>query len=297
MAENLTYDTIEIGRNYGPWKYPLRDRIARYLEAVENQHPWHHGRSPWGPPVAPPTVIGNAALRFIDSIAAAPAATLHVKQSIETSAALRLDRQPQAYGHFAEKYERRGRRWATFVARWREETGLLIGHTRTTIALPETATTPNDEPSSQGSSQKTPGKREGELTPIVRTLTQAHLDAFSEDSADAIQGHSIQTNHEVAKAAGYPATVAPGMMAADFISELMTSVFGKEWFENATLSLTFLKPVHSGDTITTNGSLASEVAEGAVVRKTYDVWAQNQAGEIVVTGTAGSLVMPATRRV
>ena len=101
---------IEIGKNYGPWKYPLQDRIARYLEAVENQHPWHHGRSPWGPPVAPPTVIGNAALRFIDSIAAAPAATLHVKQSIETSAALRLDRQPQAYGHFSEKYERRGRR-------------------------------------------------------------------------------------------------------------------------------------------------------------------------------------------
>ena len=85
-------------------------------------------------------------------------------------------------------------------------------------------------------------------------------------------------------------------MAADYISELMTGVFGKEWsFDNATLSLTFLKPVHSGDTITTNGSLASEVAEGAVVRKTYDVWAQNQSGEIVVTGTAGSLVMPAIR--
>ena len=61
---DLTYDAIEVGRQYGPWKYPMRDRIARYLEAVENAHPWHHERSPWGPPVAPPSILGMAAERF-----------------------------------------------------------------------------------------------------------------------------------------------------------------------------------------------------------------------------------------
>src|SRR2546427_13304771 len=93
---DLSYEKIEVGKEYGPWKYPLKERIARHLEAVENAHPWHHQRSPWGPPVAPPSLLGNASLRFLDSVAPVPPGTLHAKHEIETAAALRLD--PQAGG-------------------------------------------------------------------------------------------------------------------------------------------------------------------------------------------------------
>ena len=138
MPDELSYDAIELNKNYGPYKYPLADRLPRILEAVENAHPWHHGRSPWGPSVAPPTVLGNSSLRFIDTIhGPVPPGTLHAKQEIDTDAALRVDRQPIGYGRFIEKYERRGRRWFVFEARWRDETGLIIGHTRTTMAFPE----------------------------------------------------------------------------------------------------------------------------------------------------------------
>ena len=132
---DLTYDAIEVGKEFGPWKYPLGGRIARYLEAVENAHPWHHDRSPWGPPVAPPSILGMAAERFMESLTPVPPGTLHAKQEIETAAALRLDRQPIAYGRFADKYERRGRKWFVFETRWRDETGLLIGHSTLTMAF------------------------------------------------------------------------------------------------------------------------------------------------------------------
>src|SRR5437867_8955867 len=134
---DMSYDSLQIGKQYGPWKYPLRDRIARYLEAIENTHPWHHERSPWGPPVAPPSILGMAAERFMESAATVPPGTLHVKQEIETAAALRLDRQPIGYGQFVDKYERRGRRWFVFETRWRDETGLLIGRSRITMAFPQ----------------------------------------------------------------------------------------------------------------------------------------------------------------
>jgi len=136
MAD-LSYDAIEVGKPHGPWKYPLKERIARHLEAVENEHPWHHERSPWGPPVAPPSILGNAAVRFLDSIAPVPPGTLHAKQEIETAAALRLDRQPVGYGKFADKYERRGRKWFVFETRWRDETGLIIGKSTLTMAFPK----------------------------------------------------------------------------------------------------------------------------------------------------------------
>jgi hypothetical protein len=74
-------------------------------------------------------------VRFLDSIAPVPPGTLHAKHEIETAAALRLDRQPIGYGRFADRYERRGRKWFVFETRWRDETGLLIGHSTLTMAF------------------------------------------------------------------------------------------------------------------------------------------------------------------
>jgi acyl dehydratase len=293
MADELSYEAIEIGKNYGPYKYPLADRLPRILEAVENGHPWHHGRSPWGPSVAPPTVLGNASLRFIDTIhGPVPPGTLHAKQAIDTDAALRVDRQPIGYGRFIEKFERRGRRWFVFEARWRDETGLILGHTRTTMAFPDKIETPDqDEQSGARAEQKQP-KREGDLSAITRTLTQDKITAYTEDSANSQRGKSIHTDLEVAQAVGFMATVAQGMMAADYISELMADVFGRAWYADAKLSVAFLKPILEGDTITATGKLAGEEEDGAVFRKTFDVWAQNERGEVVATGSAMSLVMP-----
>ena len=66
-------------------------------------------------------------------------------------------------------------------------------------------------------------ERKGELTPIIRTLTQEKMTAYSEDSANAERGQSIHVQPEVAKAAGFERTVAQGLMAADYLSELVTA--------------------------------------------------------------------------
>jgi acyl dehydratase len=286
MAGDLSWDGIDTDKTYGPFKYPLADRISRHLEAVENQHPWHHGRSPWGPPVAPPTILAAASLRFIDSVAPVPSGTLHAKQELSTAAATRLDRQPIGYGRFVEKYERRGRRWFVFEARWRDETGLILGRTRTTMAFPEKIETADEA----APSAKTRAEPPSYLPPIARTLTQEHLTAYTEDSANAKRGTSIHLHREAAKAAGFPATVAQAMMSADYISEVMTSELGKEWFANAELSLAFLKTILCGDTITARAGLAGETTEGAVVRRVYTVLAENQNGDTVAAGTATALV-------
>ena len=81
-------------------------------------------------------MLGNASLRFIDQVAPVPPGTLHAKVEIETALATRLDRQPMAYGRFVNKFEKRGRKWFTFEARWRDETGIILGRTLTTMAFP-----------------------------------------------------------------------------------------------------------------------------------------------------------------
>src|SRR3990172_6226097 len=203
----ISYDNIDLDKQYGPWKYPLADRFERYMAAVENAHPWHNGRSPWGPPVAPPSILGLAAMRFLDEVGPVPPGTLHARQEIETEAALRLDRQPIAYGRFTDKFEKRGRRYFTFESRWRDETGLLLGKSRVTMVFPGPATPP---PGDEGRrmNEDAGSARVGEFTAIARSITQEKMPAFSEDSANAARGQSIHVHPEVAKRTGFPATGA-----------------------------------------------------------------------------------------
>ncbi len=280
---DLTYDSIEVGSEFGPWQYPLQERIARHLEAVENSFSWHREKSPWGPPVAPPAILTIATLRFLDSIGPLPPGTVHAEQELELISVLRLDRRLVGYGRFVDKYAVEGRRYVVFEARYRAETGLIIGHSRAKIAFPE-----------QGKASETGKEKEatgpGELPAISRTLTQESITGYSEDSASALRGQSIHLQPEVAKEAGYGATVAEELMSADYISELMTGVFGQGWLLTGRMSLAFVRPALCGDTLTANGRVTERIYEGSFTRHVYQVWCENQRGEMVAVGTASGLL-------
>ena len=282
---DLSYDSIELNREYGPWEYPWRERIDRYLEATGNAHAWHHERTPWGPSIAPPTILGGGTIRFIESIAELPPGTLHAKFDIEITNALRRDREVVGYGSFTEKYERRGRRWAVFSVRWREGSGLMVAYAKASMVFPEKVETDD------GPREKRDDKpRVGELPPVSRTLTQDAITAYSEDSANHKRGTSIHTDPAVAKEHGFKDSVAPGMMTADFVSEMMTNEFQRGWLLNGKLSVAFVQPSFPGDTITATGSHREDVEEGSFTRRVYDVWCENQDGETVTAGTASAVV-------
>ncbi|MCH8813722.1 MAG: MaoC family dehydratase [Chloroflexi bacterium] len=283
----LSFDSIEVGKLYGPYYYPLEDRFARYLEAVENEHEWHTRRSPAGPPVAPSTILGVIGMRFIDDIAPVPPGTLHIRQEIEIKNWIRSDRVPILYGEFTDKSEKRGRKRFTFEASCRDGTGLILGTTSVTMAFPV-----EEEGRGQNEGAERPGQGKNELTAISRTLTQEKMTAYSEDSANAQRGKSIHIQADIAKAAGFETTVAQGLMAADYIGEMMERKLGRAWYESAGLSLAFLAPPLCGQTLTTGGRLAEEHEEGAVVRQVYEVWCDNDAGETVAAGTATALAIP-----
>jgi acyl dehydratase len=227
------------------------------------------------------------AMRFLDTIGSVPPGTLHARQEFDTAAALRRDRRPHAYGKFVDKFEKRGRKYFTFEARFRDETGIILGHSRVTMAFPPEAAAKGGA----RSEQKTPN-RKSHLPTITRSITQERMTAYSEDSANVARGRSIHVHPEVAKSAGFPTTVAQGLMTADYFSELMTAALGKEWFEYAGLSVAFLRPILAGDTITTGARISEETEEGAVLRRVYEVWADNQAGKTVAAGHTHALIMP-----
>ncbi len=285
MCADISYDAIEMNREFGPYKYPLKERIERHLEAVENQHPWHRDRSPWGPPVAPPAILGNMGMRFLDQVGPVPPGTLHAKQEIEIVSAIRLDRQPIGYGVFTDKVEKRGRKRFTFDSKWRDETGLILGHSRMEMVLPGAG-----QGEANAKVEQEEPLRAGEFQPITRTLTQDKLTAYSEDSANALRGQSIHVQPGIAKKAGFPTTVAQGLMSADYMSELLENELGREWYDYARLSVAFIRPVLCGDTLTANARLAESSEDGAMTRQVYELWCENQRGDLVSSARATVLV-------
>lgn len=255
----LTFDSIETGKLYGPYYYPLADRFAPCVEAIENDHEWHKRRSPAGPPVAPPTLLGLIGVRFVDDVGQVPPGTVHVRQEIEIKNSIRSDRKPILYGQFTDKSEKQ----VTFEAKCRDDTGLILGVTRVTMGIAGVE---------EGSGKKEEGHGKNELTAISRTLTEEKIAAYSEGLASA----------------------QPGLMAFDYIGEMMERHLERAWYEYAGLSITFLTPPQEGQTLTTGGRLAEEHEEGAVIRQVYEVWCDNDAGETVAAGTATALAIPPT---
>ena len=284
---DLSYESIELNREFGPWQYDWRALIERYLEAVDSSFPWHLDGSPWGPPVAPPTLLGNATLRFVDSIAPVPPGTLHAKFDLEITNALRGDRELVGYGRFVEKYERRGRRWASFTARWRDGPGLLVAHSTATIVFPEQVETKEE---AKERAEKAHRRGKAELTLGPRALTREKIIAYSEDSVNHERGQSIHTDLELARSFGFPDLVAQALMSADYISELMTGRFERGWLLQGRLSLAFVAPSFAGDTLTAKAAKREELDEGAFIRHVYDAWCENQRGETVTVGMASGVL-------
>jgi acyl dehydratase len=229
-------------------------------------------------------------MRFLDAVGPVPPGTLHARQEIETVSALRLDRQPIAYGVFTEKYEKRGRKWFTFESRWRDETGLILGVSRVRMVFPGGEGEGKGKEEGGVAGAGTGEREQVTIGPIVRTLTQEKMTAYSEDSANALRGQSIHVQPEAAKRAGFPTTVAQGLMGADYMSELMENELGREWYDNARLTVAFLRPVFCGDPVTAGGRLAESAEDGAMLRRTYELWCENERGELATAATAVVLV-------
>lgn len=124
-----------------------------------------------------------------------------------------------------------------------------------------------------------------ELPPVRKEITFEDMRLFSMWS-----NRNIHTDWEVAKKGGLPAPIAQGLMSHAYLSEMLTTFFGKNWLQGGRLSVTFLRYTLPGDAITSRGVIREKVVEGAQIRFKCDIWCESLGGEKTVVGTATALV-------
>jgi acyl dehydratase len=126
----------------------------------------------------------------------------------------------------------------------------------------------------------------GQVLPtLVKDVGQRKIDAYS-----IVRARSIHTDEAWARAKGFKAPLAQGMMSTAYVSEMMTAFLGAGFVKGGTMSMAFVKPVYAGDRLTVHGVVKEKRAEGAATRVVVDVWCENQDGEKTAVGTASGLL-------
>jgi acyl dehydratase len=122
------------------------------------------------------------------------------------------------------------------------------------------------------------------LPTLVKEIGQRRIDAYS-----TVRARSIHTDEEWARAKGFKAPLAQGMMSTAYVSEMMTRFLGEGFVKGGTISMSFIKPVYAGDRLTVHGVVKEKRADGAATRVVVEVWCENQDGEKTAVGTASGL--------
>jgi len=118
-----------------------------------------------------------------------------------------------------------------------------------------------------------------EVAPIQVQVTQAQIDAYAAASGDH---NLVHVDEAFARTTPMGGTIAHGMLVLAFISDMMTRAFGRAWLESGRLDVRFRAPARPGDTVTARAAPAG--GSGGLL--TYRVECVNQAGEVVINGTA-----------
>jgi phosphate acetyltransferase/phosphate butyryltransferase len=124
-----------------------------------------------------------------------------------------------------------------------------------------------------------------QLPPLVKEIPQRRIDAYS-----GVRPNYIHSDEAFARKKGFRAPLAQAMMSTAYVSEMMTRFVGAGFVKGGTLSMTFIKPVLAGDTLTVHGVVKARQPEGGRTRVTVEVWCQNQHGEKTAVGTASGLI-------
>ena len=123
-----------------------------------------------------------------------------------------------------------------------------------------------------------------ELPPLTKTIVQRQIDCYS-----GVRPHSIHTDPEWARKKGFRAPLAQAMMSTAYVSQLMMQFAGAGFVKGGGMSVSFIKPVFAGDTLTVRGRVKSRDLEGDGTRVTVEVWCENQDGVKTMVGTASGM--------
>jgi 3-hydroxybutyryl-CoA dehydratase len=121
------------------------------------------------------------------------------------------------------------------------------------------------------------------LGPVVKHITQEKINLYAEASGDF---NPIHVDESFAAKTPLGGTIAHGMLNLAYVSEMMTSAFGRSWVSGGKLRAKFKESARPGDTLTITGKVLCIDQKDDVSYANCSFEARNQKDETIVTGEA-----------
>ena len=119
------------------------------------------------------------------------------------------------------------------------------------------------------------------LNPLVKHITQEEINLYAEASGDF---NPIHVDESFAAKTPLRGTIAHGMLSLAYVSEMMTSAFGRSWPSGGKLRARFKEPARPRDTLTINGKIDCIEQKDDVSYANCSFECCNQKGETIVMG-------------
>ncbi len=121
------------------------------------------------------------------------------------------------------------------------------------------------------------------LNPVVKHITQEKINLYAEASGDF---NPIHVDEAFAARTPLGGTIAHGMLSLAYVSEMMTSAFGRSWVSGGKLRARFKEAARPGDTLTISGKIDCVEQKDNVSYANCTFECRNQKGETIVVGEA-----------
>ncbi|MEV1286311.1 hypothetical protein [Micromonospora sp. NPDC049679] len=275
----VRYENFEVGEKFGPIDLLVDDHfIKSYAFTVDDYHAWSFDErvSPFGERVGQAAILLGDLLRLLNTrYDPFQDFGLHQREQVWFSSPVRMGERVRLTGEVVETYVRRGRGYFVTDAEARSlEDGRLIVRHRAIecaeIGDPDTlggGSAPASNARRVAGVYPTdreivrvagPGLAVGSPLPSLRKVVhQEQMSVYSN-----VQGfwRTTHTDLAAAQSQGLETTLAQGLMAAAYISELATGFFGPAWFTTGHLDLAFVAPFGPGEEVRVLG-VVSDVPE------------------------------------
>ncbi|HZU75267.1 MAG TPA: hypothetical protein VFA70_00780 [Dehalococcoidia bacterium] len=293
LAARLARD-VQVGTDTGDEAIAITPELVQwYVEAVEADHPWYHGDSPFGGPVAPALVLHNAPYRSLNLwYLPNRYGNLHAKMQWELFRPLMVGSTVFRSGVVVDRYLRRDRDFVVAESELRDEQGRLCARTRTTqsfLADPERTGIVVERGREQRRDR--PFQPAEAPSEALRSIAgPRHL--VTAEQCHRFSGGRPNYHNDAAEAEklGFREVVVQGTLSICFLSDMMTEAYGEGWWLGGRIQLNLVNILWAGEAVQAKGIVRERVREGSVWREHLDVWTEKDDGTRTIAGTASAIV-------
>jgi acyl dehydratase len=307
------FELVRVGEEFGPRPVVVDEaRVKAFAFAQDDYDPWHFGPSPFGGPVAHPSLLANELVQVYfedfridvhESSGGDGGAWLeeaHVEETLRFGAPLAVGATAMVSGRFVEKYVVGGRGAVVLEGEAVGPDGRTVLSHRAIEYFRMDGPREDDgrrEPklrrvevgAGEPASRAEPDLPSGTpIEPLVKTVTFPQQLVYS--TLDHPQARrSVHTDYEIAARAGLAAPLVQGQQLACHIAEAMTRFFGTAWYEGGEVRIKFTGAVVAGDRVTVGGAV-NGLGEGPEGRRMeLDAWVLKDGLPVAVANAAAPI--------